>query len=967
MNTRTPLRLGLLLLAGLLVACAPAADFKGGATPPTDTAPTDAPEDTAEVTPGEVSPDTAAATCTTDEECQAAWKDQVFPCHAPACGASGACEWQAVADAEACDDGNDCTENDACLDGQCVGDPRICDAGSDPCVSAACVRGQGCQPVNTQAWCDDGDRCTVNDACADGTCKAGQAIVCDDANPCTSDACDAGACVFTPKEGACDDLNPCTTGDACLGGACAPGGWSTCDELQDVPCQRKVCVPPDGCTLIDDDDGAPCDDLDACTLGDTCLAGSCAGPVPTPCRDDDPCTTDGCDPSSGCTFQPIAENGACDDLNPCTSGEKCKSGLCKGGTVASCPDDGDPCTLDACDPATGSCGATVIAGLPCDDKNPCTQADTCDQAGQCKGGPGVPCNDGNPCTTDLCTVVNGAAVCSATPGLSAAACDDKNPCTTNDACQPGKTTCAGAPKSCNDGNPCTVDSCNYVDGACLHTDAADGTACESEDLCLKNPRCTAGACVGDVVSCDDGDLCTADLCDKDGGCYHQPATHTPDEAGCLSQGVCAGKATVTCAPTALTCDYAAAVGFEAAGEVSCDGLDNDCDGLIDEALCGVCSAGQRVCAGNDVLICNDTGYGWEPDRTCAAGSTCTGAGACLPDAAAVVAADADPDPARSHSLAVDADGRLLVALPVLAAGQAAVTLKRVLPDTLEAVDVATLGDVKVLTIASTDDRRLHVVYQAATGANLDLHVLTVQGAAASGDAAQPVQGFQAVAAPLVLDGFTLAVPVATINVDTTELQTLQFDVASKTTDVLGRLAYSGYLIKRLGAARQVDGDLALLYSTNTQRHFLTRFAFATGALLEPVELQNDPEPVGVAAPETAAFAAVLEQDALGTVSVTTYALAAFAEKGTGYLGATSTANGRVRAWGRGQQVLVAWDGGTPAAPLVGSSLVDDAGLVTSGPIPATLEGFDARWGHSDLGFEWVSWRTATGELHFLKL
>ena len=86
MKTRTLLALGLLLLVGLPLACAPAADFKGGsATPDTVT-----PDDVADAADAatDTTTDVAQATCETDDDCKTAWKDQVFPCHVPACGAT---------------------------------------------------------------------------------------------------------------------------------------------------------------------------------------------------------------------------------------------------------------------------------------------------------------------------------------------------------------------------------------------------------------------------------------------------------------------------------------------------------------------------------------------------------------------------------------------------------------------------------------------------------------------------------------------------------------------------------------------------------------------------------------------------------------------------------------------------------------------------------------------------------------
>ncbi len=49
----------------------------------------------------------------------------------------------------------------------------------------------------------------------------------------------------------------------------------------------------------------PCDDANACTIGDTCHDGQCVG-SPIPCDDHNECTLDTCDPATGeCMFEPV--------------------------------------------------------------------------------------------------------------------------------------------------------------------------------------------------------------------------------------------------------------------------------------------------------------------------------------------------------------------------------------------------------------------------------------------------------------------------------------------------------------------------------------------------------------------------------------------------------------------------------------------------------------------------------------
>jgi hypothetical protein len=68
-------------------------------------------------------------------------------------------------------------------------------------------------------------------------------------------------------------------------------------------------------------------------------------------------------------------------------------------------DDGDACTIDACD-SSGSCAAT--APVSCDDGDPCT-TDTCDPAIGCRGEP-VTCEPPDACTVSMCAPDTGECV-----------------------------------------------------------------------------------------------------------------------------------------------------------------------------------------------------------------------------------------------------------------------------------------------------------------------------------------------------------------------------------------------------------------------------------------------------------------------------------------------------------------------------------------------------------------------------
>ncbi len=169
--------------------------------------------------------------CTPTNECMDAACDSVTGCFE-------------TPNTNPCDDGDACTENDACSGGVCnSGTPVDCEDGN-PCTDHTCDSLTGCATTFNTATCDDGDACTENDVCSLGSC-AGTAIVCDDGNPCTDDFCDAfGMCSTSPNTASCDDGNACTENDACSGGSCS-GTTVSCDDSNE--CTTDTCDPIMGC------------------------------------------------------------------------------------------------------------------------------------------------------------------------------------------------------------------------------------------------------------------------------------------------------------------------------------------------------------------------------------------------------------------------------------------------------------------------------------------------------------------------------------------------------------------------------------------------------------------------------------------------------------------------------------------------------------------------------------------------
>ena len=146
------------------------------------------------------------------------------PCQVGYCLA-GSCSTRGVDDITVlCDDGNDCTKDDACVSGTCIGtndDTLTCDDGND-CTTDACVSGT-CVGTNDDALiCDDGNDCTT-DSCVGGSCVGtnNDTLTCDDGDSCTDDACVAGVC-FGTDNGSCPSCD--TSGASCKkDNDCCPG------------------------------------------------------------------------------------------------------------------------------------------------------------------------------------------------------------------------------------------------------------------------------------------------------------------------------------------------------------------------------------------------------------------------------------------------------------------------------------------------------------------------------------------------------------------------------------------------------------------------------------------------------------------------------------------------------------------------------------------------------------------------
>ena len=423
-------------------------------------------------------------------------------CSAAQCQvASGKCAQTAVNAGKACDDGAVCTEGEVCSEGSCAGGTDTCPCAQDADCAAKddgnlcngtlyCNQALGqckpnpktvvtCQSVDdtacSKAQCDakkgkcavvdlavgvacdaDGTACTANDACdGKGGCAAGITIC-----ACISDA----DCANKDDGDLCNGTLYCDKSGPQAQCKVNPATVKSCPSVDDTACLKNQCAPKTGgCGFVNLAAGAPCEDGEACTIGDGCDGkGGCAA-----------------GPGNGCGCKVDVDCAGFDDGDVCNGAFACKGGGCVFDAKVLVCDDQNACTKDSCDKANG-CVAVALAGCAT-----CTTDEDC--------------GDGNLCTFDFCLV----GICKWPAAWGG--CQDGDACSEGDVCAAGICK-AGGTKVCDDNNVCTDDSCDAKSGCIAVNNAApcgDGTICTVDD------QCAQGKCTGDA-SGTDGLLCQGD-------------------------------------------------------------------------------------------------------------------------------------------------------------------------------------------------------------------------------------------------------------------------------------------------------------------------------------------------------------------------------------------------------------------------------------------------------------------------
>ncbi len=214
--------------------------------------------------------------------------------------------------------------------------------------------------------CVDGNECTTNDMCSNGDCNGTPVVgACDDGNPCTkNDTCVSGVCQGTPDteatcgqqgcEGICSEQGFCLPDIEKQGESCTDL-FSTCTD-EDV-CVGTICI---GTFITCPDADADKCTLDFCNIG----TGQCQTFPISPCGACETCNgEDGsCDP---------VNCGACADSNECTGPGTCSNGSCiAGGAITPGEDTATPTNT----PTTTPTG--VVTGTAATETATATATDT---------------------------------------------------------------------------------------------------------------------------------------------------------------------------------------------------------------------------------------------------------------------------------------------------------------------------------------------------------------------------------------------------------------------------------------------------------------------------------------------------------------------------------------------------------------------------------------------------------------
>ncbi len=424
-----------------------------------------------------------------------------------------------------------------------------------------------------------------------------------------------------------DDGGTCVPGAVryCYDGPPDAGGVGVCTSGVQVcgpdagfgaECLGAVLPRPEVCNGADDDCNGVADDglgdqscgVGACrTTTPSCLAGvpqTCVPSQPTP----DVCDgiDNDCDPASPDGSGDPAVGTRCDgpDSDLCAEGTRaCVGGVLMCGDATASTLDVCNGVDDDCDPASADGSEDPALGSSCDGPD----SDLCAEGARACVSGALACSDTSGSSVDVCNGVDDDCDASSADGsedpLAGTSCDGPD----SDLCLEGVRACTAGTLVCSDTTASTLDVCNGVDDDCDASsadgseDARVGLSCDGadSDLCAEG----ASVCVSGALACSDTSGSSVDVCNgADDDCDASSADGSEDP---LAGTSCDGPDSDLCLEGVRACTAGTLVCSDTTSsnvEV-CNGVDDDCDGLVDEGGFTLCPFTPNVWA----TACGGTG------------------------------------------------------------------------------------------------------------------------------------------------------------------------------------------------------------------------------------------------------------------------------------------------------------------------------------------------------------------------
>lgn len=479
------------------------------------------------------------------------------------------------------------------------------------CVGASLVFGGGCSADDAPAGPGAGhalaEGCLINSDCASPL-----------------------VCAFRRCHTQCKVARDCNAPERCVA---SDRPFNVCQQELEQPCTRNSDCPELQICANDQQCRDACQTDRDCVLGQVCVSRACAvpselqgGQLPAPSnRSPDASAGVPCAYNSDCAEPLICSNGQC--IAECTVDRDCAIGfVCQsercaprafggtggasGGTGGAPPGSGgaggqSPGSGGSSNAGTSNSGGTNAAGAGgsatggrrstggAEGGLGCTYSSDCSSGQICRAGACIPecrvdrdCTPGEACQGGACVQVVPPG---APPGFGSA-------CALNSDC-PSGLICNAVGRctwECTESRDCPLSYCcsaihTCVTGSACQTtlpEAGTGTGdgglgpkclgdldCQDTSVCNGFERCIAGHCAPPVkAACDDGNPCTQDGCSEaTGKCTHSPSGPTDKDFDGHQPVACGGD----------DCDDSNGDVYTGATE-KCDGLDNNCDGHVDE-------------------------------------------------------------------------------------------------------------------------------------------------------------------------------------------------------------------------------------------------------------------------------------------------------------------------------------------------------------------------------------------------